>query len=218
MSPLSFSHTFSHQRDRPCRTFPGRLCTACTPVHIFTICMLPLPQVGIPAEAWGRGVRVTKLTPRACPGKLGWGHRAGCSLLNDSPCWWVVKLLSQWFPMKSLHQEVPHLGSLGKKSSSAGNCFLKTALEPGEAAEDLMCVRGGRGAGSVEPGSPAEPRAQIAPAGPALYALGHSSLASLFSKEEGFLLAYKRRNKWDMGVCMQLQAVQAISNTCLSQA
>lgn len=115
MSPLSFSHTFSHQRDRPCRTFPGRLCTACTPVHIFTICMLPLPQVGIPAGAWGRGVRVTKLTPRACPGKLGWGHRAGCSLLNDSPCWWVVKLLSQWFPMKSLHQEVPHLGSLGKK-------------------------------------------------------------------------------------------------------
>lgn len=67
-----------------------------------------------PSSSLGRGVRVTKLTPWACTGQLGWEHRAGCSLLSDSPSCWVVKLLSQWFPMKSLHQEVPCLGSLGK--------------------------------------------------------------------------------------------------------
>lgn len=36
--------------------------------------------------------------------------------------------------------------------------------------------------------------AQIAPTGPALTVLGHSSLACLFSTEEGLFLAYKRRN------------------------
>lgn len=146
MSPLSFSPIFSHQRDRPCRTFPGRLCTACTQSR-----SSPSQH---PSSSLGEKSEAHKTQPWACAGRLGWGHRAGYSLLSDGPSWWVAKLLSQWFPMKSLQQEVPHLGSLEKKKSSfAGNCFLKTAWPPGEAAEELPCVRCRRGFGSVEPGS-----------------------------------------------------------------
>lgn len=116
---LTFSHTFSHQRDtrgtgEAMQDLPWEALHCLHPVQIFTIWLLPLPQVSIPAAAWGRWVRGTEVTPWACPGKLGWGHRAGCSLLSDSPSWWVAKLLSQWFPVKSLHQEAPHLGSLEK--------------------------------------------------------------------------------------------------------
>ena len=36
--------------------------------------------------------------------------------------------------------------------------------------------------------------AQVGPTGPPPAVLGHSSLACLFSKEEGLFLAYKRKN------------------------
>lgn len=75
------------------------------------------------------------------------------ALLISSPSWWVVKLLSQLFPVKSPHQEACHLGSLKKKYFSAGNCFLNTARPPRRSCRgtDVCAGRAAEDAKTVEP-------------------------------------------------------------------
>lgn len=91
--------------------------------------------------------------------------------------------------MKSLHQEVPHLGSLEKKIFLCRKLLLENSLAVwrscrGTDARGVGEVLDLQSRGGMEP-SRAKGQGS-APTGLALHVLGHFSLASLFSKEEGF--------------------------------
>lgn len=138
-----------------CSTFSGKLCSACTHPRFSPSGCFPCP-IQHPSSSLGEVGMEHKTHPLDTCGvkqfrdaELG----AACAALAIcSPSWWVVKLLSQLFPVKSPHQEAPYLASLKKKYFSAGNCFLKTAWPPGRSCRGTdVCAR--RAAEDTETGA-----------------------------------------------------------------
>lgn len=129
------------------------------------------------------------------------------ALLVYSPSWWVVKLLSQLFPVKSPHQEARHLASLKKNYFSAGNCCLKTARPPGRSCQGAdVCA--GRAAEDAELQSRAGDGDVSGSEGRCSGGTNRSCtpcpgpfLSCLFSKEEGLFIWHTKGEMIINGVC-----------------
>lgn len=111
MSSLSFPH----RRDRLAAggamwQLPRRLCAACTHPRLSTSVCFPCPKPAYQQQLGRDGAQNSPL------GMYGWGGGLGMqswvqpvpTVLIHSPSWWVVKLLSQLFPVQNPHEEAGH--------------------------------------------------------------------------------------------------------------
>lgn len=105
------------------------------PIHLF-----PLLQACILAAAW-EGWAI-KSHPISKGGeKLGKQSQEPELIYKSS--WWVMKPLSQLFPVKNLHQKACHLASLKINISLQEIASCKQPGCLGETAKELTCVEGG---------------------------------------------------------------------------